>query len=41
MYSKDTKKRYVTLFKLAYEKLAARFGVVPRKATPSEKGPAR
>lgn len=41
MYSKDTKKRYTALFKLAFEKLAVKFGVVPRAATPSEKGKAR
>jgi hypothetical protein len=38
MYSKDTKKRYTALFKLAFEKLAAKFGVVPRTARPGEKG---
>jgi hypothetical protein len=41
MYSKDTKKRYAALFKLAFEKLAVRFGVVPRTATPGEKGKVR
>jgi hypothetical protein len=38
MYSKDTKKSYRMLFKLAYEKLAERFGVEPRPAKSSEKG---
>lgn len=38
MYSKDTKKCYTALFKLAFEKLAVKFGVVPRTAKPSEKG---
>jgi hypothetical protein len=41
MYSKETKKRYAELYKLAFEKLAIKFGVVPRTVTPREKGKTR
>jgi len=34
MYTKDTAKRYHALFKMAFEKIAVKFGVVPPTVKP-------